>query len=584
MLLMMAEQFYTVASDSETTGDDKAPQSFPDVAIGIDIGTSRCSVAIWNGHQVELMKNTRSQKGMRSYVMFKDDTLSAGVTGGATKEHAHEERDILSGSAIFNMKRLIGRMDTDEVVQASKTLPFLVQTLGIGVRPFIAALVNNMWRSTTPEEVLAIFLLELKALVEMHLKHPVRNAVLTIPVAFSRFQQTRIERACAMAGLHVLRLMPEPTAVALLYAQQQQQFMQDNMGSGIEKIALIFNIGAGYCDVAVSATAGGVSQIRALAGCTVGGEDILQNVMRYLLPDYDSLCDNAGPTTDRIKSMGLLRMATQDAIHKLASQESTEINADLGNGLKVSKLLSRAEFEQVNQAIFEKCERIIKQCLSDAKLTPEDINDVILVGGCSRIPKIRSLVLGLCKKGDSYGSIDDLEAAVSGAALEGAIASGVTDPSGSLDLLTIQATPMNLGIRADGDGFAAIIPRNTAVPARRDMLFTTTQDNQAEALIAVYEGEGEQAEENHLLGYFKITGIPPAPKGAVEISACMDIDAGNVLRVFAGVVKPQGEATPPFMEVRMPTLDDGHGWCGQALAKMYGSKLDLAVLPKKLHP
>uniref|UniRef100_A0A8R7Q723 Heat shock 70 kDa protein 8 n=1 Tax=Triticum urartu TaxID=4572 RepID=A0A8R7Q723_TRIUA len=262
----MAEQFYTVASDSETTGDDKAQQSFPDVAIGIDIGTSRCSVAIWNGHQVELLKNTRSQKGMRSYVMFKDDTLSAGVTGGATKEHAHEERDILSGSAIFNMKRLIGRMDTDEVVQASKTLPFLVQTLGIGVRPFIAALVNNMWRSTTPEEVLAIFLLELKALVEMHLKHPVRNAVLTIPVAFSRFQQTRIERACAMAGLHVLRLMPEPTAVALLYAQQQQQLMQDNMGSGIEKIALIFNIGAGYCDVAVSATAGGVSQIRALAG------------------------------------------------------------------------------------------------------------------------------------------------------------------------------------------------------------------------------------------------------------------------------------------------------------------------------
>jgi heat shock protein 4 len=580
----MAEQFYTVTSDSENTGEDQAQQSFPDVAIGIDIGTSRCSVAVWNGHQVQLLKNTRSQKGMRSYVMFKDDTLSAGVTGGATKEHAHEEKDILSGSAIFNMKRLIGRMDTDEVVQASKTLPFLVQTLGIGVRPFIAALVNNMWRSTTPEEVLAIFLLELKALVEMHLKHPVRNAVLTIPVSFSRFQQTRIERACAMAGLHVLRLMPEPTAVALLYAQQQHQLMNDNMGSGIEKIALVFNIGAGYCDVAVSATAGGVSQIRALAGCTVGGEDILQNVMRHLLPDYDSLYANAGQTMDRIKSMGLLRIATQDAIHKLATQESVEINVDLGNGLKVSKLLSRTEFEQVNLNIFEKCERIIKQCLADAKLAPEDIDDVILVGGCSRIPKIRSLVLGLCKKEDSYENIDILEAAVSGAALEGAIASGATDTSGSLDLLTIQATPMNLGIRADGDGFAAIIPRNTAVPARREMLFTTTRDNQTEALIAVYEGEGNQAEANHLLGYFKITGIPAGAKGSVEINVCMDIDAANVLRVFAGVVKPQGEAAPPFMEVRMPTLDDGHGWCGQALAQMYGSDLDLAVVPKKLQP
>ncbi|CAL4938283.1 unnamed protein product [Urochloa decumbens] len=578
----MAEQMYTVASDSETTGEDKSQPPFPDVAIGIDIGTSKCSVAVWNGHQVELLKNTRNQKGMRSYVMFKDDNLSAGVTGGAARENAHEERDILSGSAIFNMKRLIGRMDTDEVVQASKALPFLVQTLGIGVRPFIAALVNNMWRSTTPEEVLAIFLLELKALVEMHLKHPVRNAVLTIPVAFSRFQQTRIERACAMAGLHVLRLMPEPTSVALLYAQQQQQLMQDNMGSGIEKIALIFNMGAGYCDVAVAATAGGVSQIRALSGCTVGGEDILQNIMRHVLPNFDSLY--AGQTMDRIRSMGLLRMATQDAIHKLASQDTVEINVDLGNGQKVSKVIDHSEFEQVNRAIFEKCEKIINQCLVDAKLVPEDVNDVILVGGCSRIPRIRSLVLGLCKKEVSYKNIDALEAAVSGAAMEGAIASGVTDPSGSLDLLTIQATPMNLGIRADGDNFAAIIPRNTTVPARREMLFTTTHDSQTEALIAVYEGEGERAEDNHLLGYFKIAGIPPAPKGSVEISVCMDIDASNVLRVFAGVVKPQGPAIPPFIEVRMPTLDDGHGWCGQALAKMYGKTLDLAVLPKKLQP
>jgi heat shock 70kDa protein 4 len=218
--------------------------------------------------------------------------------------------------------------------------------------------------------------------------------------------------------------------------------------------------------------------------------------------------------------------------------------------------------------------------LADANLVPEDINDVILVGGCSRIPRIRSLVLGLCKTEVSYRNMDALEAAVSGSALEGAITSGVIDPAGSLDLLTIQATPMNLGIRADGDNFSAIIPRNTAVPARREMLFTTTHDNQIEALISVYECEGERAEENHLLGYFKIPGIPPAPKGTVEISVCMDIDASNVLRVFAGVVKPQGQGVPPFIEVRMPTLDDGHGWCQLALVKMYGSKLDLAVLSK----
>lgn len=573
----MAEQFYTVASDSETTGEDKAQTPLPNLAIGIDIGTSKCSVAVWNGTQVELLRNTRNQKLMRSYVMFKDDLPS----GGVSEETAHDEKDILSGSAIFNMKRLIGRMDTDQVVHASKTLPFLIQTLDIGVRPFIAALVNNVWRVTTPEEVLAIFLLELKGMAEMHLKRPIRNAVLTIPVSFSRFQHTRIERACAMAGLHVLRLMPEPTSVALLYAQQQQQLLHENMGSGCEKVALIFNMGAGYCDVAVTATAGGVSQIKALLGCPVGGEDILQNVLRHLLPNLDSFC--ADHSIEKIKSMGLLRIATQDAIHKLSRGQNVHINVDLADGTKVSRTLDQPEFEKVNEMVFEQCENLIKQCLLDAKLTAEDINDVILVGGCSNIPRIRSLVLGLCKKEEPYKDIEPQEAAVHGAALEGAIALGISDPSGSLDLLTIQATPLSLGIRADGDTFVPIIHRNTAIPARKEVVFTTSQDNQTEALIAVYEGEGMSVVENHLLGFFKVTGIPPASKGTAEISVCMDIDAANVLRVLAGVLMPGGKrALPPFIEVRMPTLDHGHGWCGQALVKLYGTALDLATIPKKM--
>lgn len=565
----MAEQFYTVASDSETTGDDKVQSAFPDIAIGIDIGTSKCCVAIWNGTQVELLRNPRNQKLMRSYVIFKDDSPS----GGISEEIAHGEQEILSGSAIFNMKRLVGRVDTDPVVNASKNLPFLVQTLDMGVRPFIAALVNNAWRSTTPEEVLAILLVELRAMAEVQLKRRIRNAVLTIPVSFSRFQKSRIERACAMAGLQVLRLMPEPTSVALLYAQRQQLSLHENMGSGAEKVGLIFNMGAGYSDVAITATAGGVSQIKALSGCTVGGEDVLQNVLHHLLTKFD---------VNKIKSMGLLRTAAQGAIHELSSQTSVNIDVDLGDGTKMCKTLSRSEFEEVNSKVFEKCEKLITRCLVDAKLAAEDINDVILVGGCSNIPNVRSLVLGLCKRKDSYEGIDPLEAAVCGAALEGAIASGISDPSGSLDLLTIQATILSLGIRADGNGFAAIINRNTAIPVRKDMLFTTAHDNQTEALIVVYEGEGKQVEENHLLGYFKISGIPPAPKGTAEISVCMDIDAADVLRVMAGVLLPgTHQPVSPFIEVRMPTLDDCHTSCAQALAKMYGSTLDLDTIPKQ---
>lgn len=223
----MAEPAYTVASDSENTGEEKSSSSpsLPEIAVGIDIGTSQCSIAVWNGSQVHILRNTRNQKLIKSFVTFKDEVPA----GGVSNQLAHEQ-EMLTGAAVFNMKRLIGRVDTDPVVHASKSLPFLVQTLDIGVRPFIAALVNNAWRSTTPEEVLAIFLVELRLMAESQLKRAVRNVVLTVPVSFSRFQLTRIERACAMAGLHVLRLMPEPTAVILLYAQQQQMTSHDSMG------------------------------------------------------------------------------------------------------------------------------------------------------------------------------------------------------------------------------------------------------------------------------------------------------------------------------------------------------------------
>eukprot|EP01018_Ginkgo_biloba_P032642 Gb_20061 [translate_table: standard] len=572
------ETAYTVASDNEGAGEDvEHPSPFVETAIGIDVGTSQCCVAVWKDSKVELLQNSVGRKMMASYVLFKGDSPFSGISS----EKPQDDEELFSGSAIFNVKRLIGRMDTDPVVHNSKNLPFMVKTLDIGVRPFIAALTNDVWRSTTPEEVLAIFLVELRAMAEVQLGRVVRTVVLTMPVSFSRFQQTRVERACAMAGLHVLRLMPEPTAVALLYAQQQQQASQGNMGSGAEKLALIFNMGAGYCDVAVAATAGGVSQIKALAGAAIGGEDLLQNVIGYVAPNLDPLCENK--TGDAIKIAAMIRIAAQKAIHTLSLQDSATIEVDLGGGQKISKTLFRDELEEVNTEVFQKCENLIAQCLHDAQVDVENIGDVILVGGCSYIPKIRSLVLRLCKSKSIYDGIKPLEAAVCGAALEGAIASGVTDRN--LDLLTIQATPLSLGIRADGIDFVPIIHRNATIPARRDFTFTTSHDNQSEALIVVYEGEGKQVAENYLLGFFKVTGIPSVPKGVALINVCMDVDASNVLRVFAGVSLPESEApVVPFVEVRMPTVDDGHGWCIEALFKKYGTSLDVCTPPKQPQP
>lgn len=574
---MTAEPVYTVASDSETTGEEKWPP-VPEIAVGIDIGTSQCSVAVWNGSKVELLKNTMNQKFMRSYVTFKEDGVpSGGVSGQLSLEH-----ELLSGATIFNMKRLIGRVDTDPVVQASKNLPFLVQTLDIGGRPLIAAFVNNMWRSTTPDEALAIFLVELRIMAETQLKRPMRNVVLTVPASFSRFQVTRMQRACAMAGLHVLRLMPEPTAVALLYGQQQQQASHETLGSGSEKIALIFNMGAGYCDVAVTATAGGVSQIKALTGSPIGGEDLLQNMMHHLLPNSENIFKNHG-VKEKIKSVGLLRVATQDAIHRLSSQASVRVDVDLGDGLKICKVVDREEFEEVNREVFEKCESLIIQCLQDARVEVEDVNDVIIVGGCSYIPRVKNLVTKTCKGKELYKGMNPLEAAVCGAAVEGAIASGVNDPEGgSLELLTIQVTPLSIGIQAAGNDFVPVIPRHTTMPACKDLTFTTLHDNQTEALIVVYEGEEEKAEDNHLLGYFKIMGIPAAPKGVPGINVCMDIDAANGLRVLAAVMMPGSqEPATPVLEVRMPMVDDGHGWCAEALSRTYGATMDLVTRLEK---
>lgn len=220
--------------------------------------------------------------------------------------------------------------------------------------------------------------------------------------------------------------------------------------------------------------------------------------------------------------------------------------------------------------------------MNDAKVEIDDLTDIILVGGCSSIPKVQDLVKSVCRREKLYEGMNPLEAAVRGAALEGAVASGISDPFGNLDLLTIQATPLSIGIQANGHNFVPIITRNTTVPARKDLVFTTVHDNQTEALIVVYEGDDTKIQNNHLLGYFKIIGIPPLPKGAPEITVCMDIDASNVLRVLAGVVIP-GNQQPvgPIMEVRMPTIDDGHGWCAEALNRTYGSTLDMITVQKK---
>ncbi|PPR92411.1 hypothetical protein GOBAR_AA28250 [Gossypium barbadense] len=569
----MAEPEYIVESECGTTEEEKSSSASSEVVIGIDIGTSQCSVAVWNGSEVELLKNTRNQPLIRFDVPVDNDIPLGEVNYhlspydvfslGEVNYHLSHKHERLSGASILNMKRLIGRVDTDRVVRASKNFPFLVQTLDMGVRPFIAALVNNVWKSTTPEEVLALYLAELRIMAESKLKRPVKDVVLCIPVSFSRFQLTQIERACTIAGLHVLRLMPEPAAVALLYAQQQQHMLRDNTGRVSKRIALVFNMGAGYCDVAVAGIDGGVTEIKALLGSEIGGEDFLQNMMRHLLPSFDKLDINQ--------------------VNGVTSSCNSRSHSRALFPRKLCKEVKREEFEEVNEYIFFKSGILIVQCMHDADVDVEDLTDVIVVGGCSCIPKIRNLVENLCER-EIYQGMNPLTAAVYGTALEGALTSGIDDPLGDVDLLTSQVTTLGIGIRANRSEFVPVIPRNTTMPVHKEMIFTTVKDNQTEALIVVYEGEPEMEDENHLLGYFKITGIPPALKAVPEINVGMDINASNELSVLARLIIP-GSRHPlvPVMELKMPTVDDGHSCCAEVLARAYGPTLDSMIVRRKNH-
>ncbi|CAI8610369.1 unnamed protein product [Vicia faba] len=553
------------ASCSQRTKKKKSP-TLGEITIGIDIGTSPCSISIWNGFEIEVFKETLKEMIKSPREVFKDDAFSIGVSSEVTLSSEHED-------TLFKLKRLFDIVDSDSAVYKSVDFPFLMHTLDIKVHPFIAAFVNKVWRSTTAVELLEKFLVELRLMVGAQLKRPIRNVVFAVPVSFSRLQLYRIHCACAKAGLKVIRTMPQPTAVALLYAL-------DHSVSEISKMALIFNMDSGYCDVAVTAIAAGKCRIKALTGSSIGGEDLLGNMICHLVPDSVNRIKKRIHEDTEIKSMALLRCTIQEAITRLSSQTSVEVDLDMGDDLKIHKVVTREQFEEVNKEVFDKCERLIIQCLHDAKVEVDDINDVIIVGGCYNIPKVKNLVTKICKRKELYTYINPFEGAIYGAAVAGAIASGIRFMYGKLQLFDFHATLVAIGIRANGNNFVPVIPRNTSLPTTRHVACTTIHDNQNAALIVVYEGEGQKAEENHLLGYFKITEIPEASKGVPEINVCMEIDRENRLTVTASVWMPGAlqSAIPVSVAGMTKFAGEQHAWSAESLIRRYGDSMDLVTL------
>ncbi|CAI8610091.1 unnamed protein product [Vicia faba] len=490
-------------TDGKTTGEENLRPEItfpPEITVGIDIETCSYCVAVWNGTEVEYAVN---KNNMKAY-----------------------DQETLIKAKVFKMRRLIGRAETDPVTQVTRNLPF--QMLAI----------DDESPSSSPEEFLTSYLKDLKQLAESVLERSVRDLVLTHPVSFNRFQLTRIHDTCRKAGLQILQMIPQPTAVAFLYAQQQLKATSSSSDLKGKKTALIFNMDSGYCDVAViAATLEGKCRMKALAGSAIGGEDVIGNTMRLVIPDFKNKLKKKG----RNKKLKSLRVEILKVIHGLKDKRSVEFDLDLGDGRKIRKVVKKGEFEEVNREVILTCERLIRRCLQDSKIKANSLDDVIIVGEFGNMLKLHNLVP---KKGVA---MNPLEAALCGAAVAGAVASGINDPS-NLKLSISPITSHSLGIRANGNKFVCVIPRNTSLPVMEVMKFTTSHENQTEVLILVYEG-------------------------VLIIEVVMEIDSLNKLRIGAGVFGP--------VEMPKPMIDPTKFLDYEALNRMFGDKMDLATFVKK---